>query len=181
MIEEFRAGLARAAGCVTDQPLVASPSRADPPRSAVSFAPAGTVAGLRRRHGGVLGLFLRCDLEPTHAVPPRATFHANLIGYAYQIVDAERQELLALHWHPEGISPVTDPHLHLTGRVGRVVAPGSGAPIAFGGMHIPTGVIPFVRVVRLLIEEFAVEPRRPDWRDVLAAAANETTTMAPER
>jgi hypothetical protein len=34
-------------------------------------------------------------------------------------------------------------------------------------MHLPTGFITLADIVRLLIDEFGVEPLRADWRDVL--------------
>jgi hypothetical protein len=32
--------------------------------------------------------------------------------YRYQVYDLERRELLLYHWHPDGLSSVTAPHLH---------------------------------------------------------------------
>jgi hypothetical protein len=37
-------------------------------------------------------------------------------------------------------------------------------------MHLPTGPVSLADVVRLLIMEFDVAPRRPDWQAILRAA-----------
>jgi len=42
-------------------------------------------------------------------------------------------------------------------------------PVDLADMHLPTGVVTWGRVVRLLIEEFGVAPLRTDWDAVLAA------------
>jgi hypothetical protein len=168
--------VAQVAACVSDRPIIASPDHPGSLRSAVSFAPFGSIARLRRRGGGSLGLFLRCDVEPIQAALPRPSFRSRLIGYAYQITDAEDRELLAFHWHPDSVSPVTGPHLHLTSRIGRIEAPRTGSAIALGQVHIPTGTVNLADVIRLLIGEFDVEPRRPDWQAILAAADSEAST-----
>jgi hypothetical protein len=83
-------------------------------------------------------------------------------GYLYQLRAGER-ELLAYHWHPRGLSPHTDPHMHL----------GAAAELGFadlGTAHLPTGRIGLEHVLRLAIRDLGVEPRRGDWREVLGDA-----------
>jgi len=41
-------------------------------------------------------------------------------------------------------------------------------PVALGHMHLPTEEITFPAIVRLLLSEFAVAPRREDWASVIA-------------
>jgi len=89
------------------------------------------------------------------------------VYYAYELLDREERELVAYHWHPAGISPVTDPHLHLSGRLAPLDLGPGDAPIPFGEMHLPTGPVTLADVVRLAITEFAVTPRRSDWETVL--------------
>lgn len=84
------------------------------------------------------------------------------VAYAYRL-DAPAGELIAYHWHPQGRSTVTSPHLHL----------GAGAELGFGrlqGAHVPTGRIAIEDVLRLSIDELAVRPLRDDWRDILEPA-----------
>jgi hypothetical protein len=99
----------------------------------------------------------------------RAPFEVLRTGYWYDILDLAGREIIASHWHPSGISPVTTPHLHLTSRLGRLDLPGGGS-VALGEMHIPTGYLDLSDLVGLLITEFDVEPRRPDWESVLRDA-----------
>jgi hypothetical protein len=98
-------------------------------------------------------------------------------GYAMSILDAEGREIIAYHWHPESISPIDFPHIHLTSRVSAFDVPKSGRPIALGEMHISTGFVTLARVVRMLIEEFDVGSLRGDWRAILAADADEAATV----
>jgi hypothetical protein len=81
----------------------------------------------------------------------------------YAILGTDGAEMLAYHWHPEGVSPVTTPHLHLGS------ASGATWP-RLQGAHLPTGFVTLAAFVRCLIEELGVEPRRPDWQAALAVA-----------
>lgn len=88
---------------------------------------------------------------------------AAIVGYQMTISDAAEQEIVAYHWHPQGRSPNTEPHLHI----------GAGAQAARAELsraHLPAGVITLADVVALLIDGFGVRPRRADWRVVLARA-----------
>ncbi|MGH2560294.1 MAG: hypothetical protein ACRDJH_14620 [Thermomicrobiales bacterium] len=89
-----------------------------------------------------------------------------IVGYAYQILERTEREVLAFHWHPFGLSPVRFPHAHLSSRIPRFELD-AGVSVALSDMHIPTGLITLADVVRLLIVEFGVEPRRPDWDVIL--------------
>jgi hypothetical protein len=76
----------------------------------------------------------------------------------FALQNAEGEDALAYHWHPQSISRVTWPHLH----VGVV-----GHPFMSARTHVPTGNVALADVVRLAIEAFDVSPRRADWRTVL--------------
>jgi hypothetical protein len=95
--------------------------------------------------------------------------HYERIGYTYQILETDRQEILAYHWHPIGFSGVMHPHFHLPNRFPPIIAGRGQREIVLSDMHIPTGFVTFADIVRLLIDEFGVEPLRDDWRAVLAA------------
>ena len=86
-----------------------------------------------------------------------------VVSYLYAVRVPDGIEILAYQWHPEGVSSVITPHLHL--------ASGSGVtrPRLLGA-HLPTGHVTLAQFVRCLIEELGVEPRRPDWRAVLDSA-----------
>lgn len=70
--------------------------------------------------------------------------------------------LLAYHWHPQGRSPITTPHLHL--------GSGSGAIDLLTGAHLPTGTVTLVDIVRMAVGELGVRPLRGDWAAILDRA-----------
>lgn len=80
-------------------------------------------------------------------------------AYAYYVQTAEGREFIAFHWHP-GRGQVVLPHAHF-----RTL----NNPFPMGKAHMPTGRVSLEAVVRLLIDELAVEPLRRDWRRVLAS------------
>jgi hypothetical protein len=83
------------------------------------------------------------------------------VGYAYQVLDRERQEIFSYHWHRVGPSFVQSPHVHL-----QVETP----TIDLHRAHFPTGLITLAAVLRFLISDLGVEPLRADWVAVLADA-----------
>ena len=97
---------------------------------------------------------LQFELTHTFSVAPhpnaRRHWTADSHGYIYDLHDAEGERLLAYHWHPEGRSRVTWPHLHLYGVI---------RAIDFGRKHLPTRRVTLDDVVHLLRHEFDV-PRR---------------------
>ena len=89
-----------------------------------------------------------------------SAWRVGVSGYWYVLSELEGGEILAFHWHPEGRSSATNPHLHL-GAAARVDHP------ALAAAHIPTGRVAPQDFLRMLIEDFSVKPRRPDWDAVL--------------
>lgn len=86
-------------------------------------------------------------------------------GYSYRLLRDDGREILAYHWHQEGRSHVTAPHLHL----------GAGAEVGWPGLqktHLPTGMIFLPALIELAIGS-GVRPRRNDWRSVLDSARSE--------
>ena len=84
-------------------------------------------------------------------------------GYEYEILDANHREILAYHWHPTGLSSFVSQHLHL----------GYGASVGREDLlaaHLPTGYVSIAGMLSLLIRDFGVTPRRPDWESVLSAS-----------
>jgi hypothetical protein len=82
-------------------------------------------------------------------------------GYVYRVLASAEQPILSYHWHPEGLSSVTYPHLHI--ELGT-------SPIDLSKAHLPSGPISLVTVVRMTISELGVEPLRTNWREVLDRA-----------
>lgn len=91
----------------------------------------------------------------------RGSWRAATVGYFYTLRDHQGRGVLAYHWHPNGPSPVTHPHLHVGGRT---------TPIDLRKAHLPTGQVSLVAVVRMAIAELGVAPLRPDWQAVLDRA-----------
>ncbi len=98
----------------------------------------------------------------------RGRWSVETIAYWYHILDREGRELLAYHWHPRTVGPVF-PHLHISSRIGTLPIGRNVPPVALGEMHLPTSHLPFAAVVRLLIGEFQIAPKRGDWDAALAA------------
>lgn len=94
-------------------------------------------------------------------------YRVEIVSYEYQVLDREEREILAFHWHPVGLSNVTDPHLHLSSRLNPLDMGRNQDPLDLAGMHMPTGFVALEDVVRLLITEFGIIPRRTDWDNVL--------------
>jgi len=163
--------LQRVALCVTDRPVMTTGGQ--PPRSLPRFAfaptqqaaPLGTTRGRR-------GLFLAMTIFYNVVDSAFETAdHVQVAGYRYAVLDRQDREIIEFHWHPAGSSPITYPHLHLSGRLAPLdLGPGI-EPIRLGEIHLPTaGMITLADVVRLLITELGVGPRRADWERVLAEA-----------
>jgi hypothetical protein len=121
-------------------------------------------------------LLLDISLEYTIAFLPEETmrqpYRAVTTNYAFAVLDLSGEELFAYHWHPEGVSHVTTPHLHFSGAlpISLPIRPGSpeATELWLGHAHFPTRRIELSEFVRFLIRDFNVEPRRPDWQLVLA-------------
>ena len=102
----------------------------------------------------------------------RGEFEVRTSFYQYNVLDREQRELVAYHWEPEGISPIRTPHVHMP-VIGSIVLPqhpGSAVASAkthLGKMHMPTGRVSVEDIVEMLIREFAVDPQRADWMEVL--------------
>lgn len=103
----------------------------------------------------------------------RSVWRIQTVAYQYALDDSDRREILAYHWHPH-IENVVYPHLHINrGAVPREVGSTRLAPTQIvllpemAQAHLPTRRIALEDMLRLLIEQFRVEPIRRDWDAVL--------------
>lgn len=78
-------------------------------------------------------------------------------GYMYSVDGSDGRELIAWHWHPTGTSHYKAPHLH----IGTPALAPSGVFTA--GSHFPTGRLSFESVIRFLITDLKVPPKRASW------------------
>lgn len=96
---------------------------------------------------------------------PRAGWTVVESGYRYRIMNAERREILSYHWHPGGRSPIAFHHLHI----------GNGAMVGREELqtaHLPTGYVSAGDIIAMLIRDFSVSPRRPDWESILVISSS---------
>jgi hypothetical protein len=82
--------------------------------------------------------------------------------YMYAVEDAEHNEIIAFHWHPEAAGAIDFPHLHVCSGAGRIRD-------EFYRMHIRTDRFAFEEFADLLIRDFGVRPERGDAADILRA------------
>jgi hypothetical protein len=102
---------------------------------------------------------------------PSGAWSAAIAGYWYELSYADERELLAYHWHPGGVSPITWPHLHVSAPV---------APIDLTRGHLPTGPVSLPAVLRCAIGDLGVRPSRRDWAAVRADAERALAVAAGE-
>ena len=153
-VEAFIAPFQRAVACVTREILVRGPGRSEPVRS-LQFR--GNAVRLRGRHRLELSVLVEYVAEEGR---PPARYATPLVGYRYELAHADGPMILAYHWHPVGVSPVTWPHLHLAGQV---------ASVPFDKAHLPTGLVSRQDVLRFAIADLGVEPIRDDWQAILTS------------
>ncbi|HKG25955.1 MAG TPA: hypothetical protein VKB09_09925, partial [Thermomicrobiales bacterium] len=58
-------------------------------------------------------------------------------------------------------------HVHISAALNAAIDAVTTESIDFDNRHVATGVVTLPAIVRMLIEEFDVAPRRGDWREVL--------------
>ena len=101
----------------------------------------------------------------------RPVYRAETAQYVYVVQDLNGRELFAFHWHPYGVSGVRTPHLHVSVAQNVVLPKSPGhqgdGELPLGKLHFPTHRIEPSQLVRFLITELGVGPRRADWESVL--------------
>lgn len=154
--------------CVTDQPLYAIANGARSDHFDIIFFPPNQAVRLRMVSRTLQPLLsLRIELSCRPKSDARNVYIGEVVAYNYRIEASPNIELLAYHWHPFGFSDQRNPHLHVSHSFDSISL---GAP-PLSAMHLPTGIVELPSIIRLLIEEFGIEPRREDWRDVLSRAS----------
>jgi hypothetical protein len=102
--------------------------------------------------------------------PRDGPFRVSTLYYSYMVETQDAQEVAGYHWHPEGVSPVKFPHLHL-GPAARI-----GMEELRHKAHFPTGRVAFEDVVEFLVANFGVEPDRTVWQEILNKTKSLFTT-----
>ncbi len=156
--------LQRAMSCISDDVL--RPERG-------GYVPGGTLSidlphGLvRLRAQPPFSLRVEHYYRIEHDADRSSMWRAATVGYVYGLYREDGREILAYHWHPDGRSHVTTPHLHL----------GGGAEVGWAGLqktHLPSGSILLPDLMELAIGAGA-RPRRADWQTVVNDTRAELT------
>lgn len=122
-------------------------------------------------------LYLEVAIDFTVAfLPDESTWHAYqavVTTYLYAVNDLSGRELFAYHWHPQGMSHVKTPHLHISG-TDSIQLPGRpGNPeltrLSLSRAHFPTRAVELAELLRFLIRDLEAQPRKQDWAQVLDA------------
>jgi hypothetical protein len=132
----------------------------------------GSPASLRAAAGGPSGLFLdvllHVDIVEAQTARARRLWHATIRMYQYRLLDHDRRELLVYHWQPGSAFLGPDhPHLHVSASLTAQTSAIEKRSINLDKLHLATGRVSLASVVRMLITEFRVAPRRHNWSETL--------------
>lgn len=127
---------------------------------------------LQGQTGGPSGLFLDvAHMFMITEVTPTGTkrqWRVTTRMYEYRLLDRDQTELLVYHWQPGADFGGPDyPHVHVSATLNARVDAITELPIDLHALHIATGRVSLEAVVRMLIDEFHIKPRRVDWRELL--------------
>jgi hypothetical protein len=110
--------------------------------------------------GPAPSLYVEQQYQVVEAPGEHGPWKVSTRAYRYRIDSAAGDELVLWHWHPtdrEG-RPHRQPRPHLHAQVGEL-----------RGLHLLTGRVGLESVIRVLLDDFDVRPRRSDWQGVLDA------------
>jgi hypothetical protein len=152
--------LRRSFTCITRQPfqLIQTPDNA----THFSFESMPRNRPIRLEPSSIpepIHLAARIDLTSILSELTERRFTGAVSAYSITIRLGDGAELLAYHWHPNGLSNVRGPHLHVAARF--------TSPY-LGKTHLPTGAVAIASIVHMLIADFGVAPLRADWRSILS-------------
>ena len=152
--DSFLAPLKRSLSCVTNSQLYVpeTTSASGDVLGALTLSEEPLVLRSDRLGGNIL-LELRHQFRYVKEREHR--WHVSTVGYLYQLYDEAGQELVSWHWHPESNAY---PHLH------------AASGVLDKRIHLPTGRMSIESLLRMLLTDFAVHPRRDDFMEVLAKA-----------
>jgi hypothetical protein len=153
-VERYRGRTVRLLSCVTNvHAVVRAYHLSDKPHQL-------ELADTAKMRGGPLSIDVAEEYELRQAA---GGWRVEIVGYLYAI-GHEGRELVSYHWHPQGESPITWPHMHV------------GVNVQVGDrwlakVHLPTGNVGLEQIVATAIVELGVEPLRDDWERLIAEAA----------
>lgn len=116
---------------------------------------------LNRRNGYALRLNVQHRFVVRQTDGPRGPWTVSSVEYVYEVADERDDPIAAWHWHPASALPGDAahwPHLH---------AYGARDTLTLHKLHLPTGRVAIEAIVRFLIADLDVAPRRADWSTLL--------------
>lgn len=157
--------LEAALACVAQPHFASKPIQVDVPR--VFTFQQGTVNLKRIGHQTNLHFefFLGYRIIHERSNRTQGPFWVETESWTYNILNTNRRDLLTYHWTPID-QQHPDPHLH----VGSAILNSSGHELGkgFSKLHIATGLVSIQQIVRMLIEEFDVQPVNDNWEAILS-------------
>lgn len=121
----------------------------------------GGFAVLSRKNGETLKLDLVHRYTVAEVEGERGPWTVSTAEYIYEVSDQSDELIATFHWHPltaQAGDGIPWPHIH---------AYGSREALTLHKLHLPTGRISVEAVVRFIIEDLDVVPRRDDWSAIL--------------
>jgi hypothetical protein len=146
-------------GCITDEGFLFREIHAEGEQQTAHFQSGFAI--LDRRDSLTLSLELYHRFVVRKAEGERGPWTASTVEYVYELSDESDNLIAAWHWHPGTMRPadaVQWPHMH---------AQGSHARPTLHRLHLPTGRVSLEAVVRFLIIDLDVIPRREYWSAIL--------------
>jgi hypothetical protein len=123
---------------------------------------------LRSQAGGPSGLFLEVSHVFMIIEDRPGQWRVTTLMYAYSLLDSDQTDLLVYHWQPGADFGGPDyPHVHVSATLDAQTDAVTKTPIDLHSVHIATGRVSLEAVVRMLIDEFHIEPQRDGWRELL--------------
>jgi hypothetical protein len=158
-VHTFLTPLKAVVGCITSEGFVVRGTRAAGERQTAHFQDGFAILNLRT--GQTLSLELYHRYIVSEVEGDRGPWTASTVEYVYELGDQGGDLIAAWHWHP-ATTRADDvsqwPHLH---------AYGAPDPLTLNKLHLPTGRVSLEAIVRFVIEDLEVVPRRSDWASVL--------------
>lgn len=126
---------------------------------------------LRAQESGRPDLFLELTHKYTIVHVPdddeRGPYKVQTSRYSYEVFDHDDQEILLYHWHPQGVSNIRHPHLHVPcAQPLNLPRPRTEEKrrVYIGNAHLPTSRVLLEDIIEVLIRDFGVAPL-PQFRD----------------
>lgn len=166
----FQAALQTVTSTVTNANLIVSPkSYQTNILYSITFSPTGEPVRLRASSGAwsdlLLGLTHQFRIVDEVNTDHGPEWRVTTAAYEYYVYDSQCGELLGFHWQPGSTYRGPDrPHLHVSAQLPiRTDAHGGARNQPLHRLHIPTRQVTLESVVRMLIDDFGVQPVRADW------------------